>query len=107
MHRAAVTKSRIDYPGSIEVDSELMEACGLAPYEAVLIADLNNGNRLETYVVPSEPGSKDIIILGAAARLVNPGDRVIILNFAMMTEEEKKAHKPNVIVLDEKNNIIG
>jgi aspartate 1-decarboxylase len=107
MHRAAVTKARIDYPGSIEIDSELMEACGLMPYESVLVADLNNGNRLETYVVPSESGSKDIIILGAAARLVNPGDRIIILNFAYITEDEKKAHKPKVIVLDESNNIIG
>ncbi|MFA5783298.1 MAG: aspartate 1-decarboxylase, partial [Phycisphaerae bacterium] len=72
MHRARVTAARLDYPGSIEIDTELMEACGLLPYESVLVADLSNGNRLETYAVPSEPGSGNVIILGAAARLVNP-----------------------------------
>ena len=107
LHRATVTQSRIDYPGSIEVDSELMKATGLQPYEQVLIADLNNGNRLETYVVPGPTGKKDIDILGAAARLINPDDRIIILNFAYFTEEEIKTHKPKVVVCDEKNNIIG
>jgi len=84
-----------------------MQACNLVPYESVLVADLNNGNRLETYVVPSEPGSKNIVILGAAARLINPGDRIIVLNFAYYTPEEAKKHKAKVIVLDENNNIIG
>jgi aspartate 1-decarboxylase len=107
MHRARVTAARLDYPGSIEIDTELMEACGLLPYESVLVADLSNGNRLETYAVPSEPGSGNVIILGAAARLVNPDDRIIILNFGYYTPEEAKKHSAKVIVLDENNNIIG
>ena len=107
LHRAVVTDARLDYPGSIEVDSELMEAVGLLPYEEVLVADLNNGNRLETYVVPAEAGSKKIGILGAAAKLVSPNDRVIIINYGLYSPEEVKTHKPKVIVLDEKNNIIG
>ena len=107
MHRARVTAARIDYPGSIEIDSELMAACNLMPYEEVLIADLDNGNRLETYVVPTEPGSKNIVVLGAAARLINPDDRIIIINFGYYSSEEIKKHKPKVIVLDKNNNIIG
>ena len=107
LHRAMVTDVRLDYPGSIEVDSELMKAVGLLPYEAVMVADLNNGSRLETYVVPAEAGSKKICILGAAAKLVNPKDRVIIINFGLYSPEEAKSHKPKVIVLDEKNKIIG
>jgi aspartate 1-decarboxylase len=107
IHRAKVTAAKLDYPGSIEIDAELMDVCNLLPYESVLVADLNNGSRLETYVVPAEPGSKDIVILGAAARLINPGDRIIVLNFAYFTAEEAKKHKVKVIVLDENNNIIG
>jgi aspartate 1-decarboxylase len=107
IHRAKVTAAKLDYPGSIEIDAELMAACGLEPCESVLVADLNNGSRVETYVVPAEPGSKNIIILGAAARLINPGDRIIVLNFAYYTPEEAKKHKAKVIVLDENNDIIG
>ena len=107
LHRATVTVSRLDYPGSIEIDSDLRKMVGLEPYELVLIADLNNGNRLETYVVPGPAGGKDIVILGAAARLINPDDRIIILNFAYLTEEELKTHKPKIAVLDDKNNVIG
>lgn len=107
IHRAKVTAAKLDYPGSIEIDAELMQACNLQPYESVLIADLNNGSRLETYVVPSQAGSRQIVILGAAARLINPGDRIIILNFAYYTAEEAKKHRARVIVLDEDNNIIG
>jgi len=107
IHRAAVTGARVDYPGSIEIDAELMQVCGLLSYESVLVADLDNGNRLETYVVPAEAGSKKIVILGAAARLINPGDRVIIINFGYYSQDELKDHKPNVIVLDKDNNIIG
>ena len=77
IHRAMVTAAKVDYPGSIEIDAELMQACNLMPYESVLVADLNNGNRLETYVVPAEKGSENVIVLGAAARLINPGDRIL------------------------------
>jgi aspartate 1-decarboxylase len=107
IHRAKVTGAKLDYPGSIEIDADLMAACGLLSYESVLLADLNNGSRLETYVVPGEPGSKAVVVLGAAARLINPGDRLIVLNFGYYTPDEAKKHKAKVIVLDENNNIIG
>jgi aspartate 1-decarboxylase len=105
LHRARVTETKLHYPGSIAIDSELMEAAGILPYESVLIADLNNGNRLETYVVPAEAGSRCIVILGAAAQLIKPKDIVIILSFAFLTPEEAKEFKPKIAVLDENNNI--
>jgi aspartate 1-decarboxylase len=106
LHRARVTETKLHYPGSIAIDSELMEVVGILPYESVLVADLNNGNRLETYVVPAEAGSLDIVILGAAAHLVKPKDIVIILGFGFLTPEEAKDYKPKIAVLDEGNNII-
>jgi aspartate 1-decarboxylase len=105
IHRATVTDSLADYPGSIGIDSKLMEAVGIMPYETVLVADVTNGNRLETYVVPEEAGSGKICILGAAARLMQKGDIVIIMGFAWMTPEEAKSFKPKVIVATEKNGI--
>lgn len=107
IHRAKVTETKLHYPGSIAVDSELLDAAGLLPYEAVLIADIDNGSRLETYAVPAEPGSKKIVILGAAAQLIKPKDTIIILSFALFSLDEAKTHKPKVIVLDENNNIIN
>ena len=107
LHRATVTETQIDYPGSIKVDPELMEAAGLLPYEAVLIADITNGSRCETYVVPAGIGSKDVIIMGAAARMINAKDIVIILGFGLFTPEEMKTHKPKVVVLGENNKIIS
>ena len=105
LHRARVTEAKLHYPGSIAIDSELMEAAGILPYESVLIADLNNGNRLETYAVPAEAGSRRIVILGAAAQLIKPKDIVIILSFGFFTPEEAKEFKPKIVVLDEDNNI--
>ena len=105
LHRARVTDARLDYPGSIEIDSELMEAAGILPYESVLIADLNNGSRVETYVVPAEAGSGAVVILGAAARLIKAKDVVIILSFGFFTPEEAAKLKPKVVVLDENNKI--
>lgn len=106
LHRARVTETKLHYPGSIAVDSALMEAAGILPYESVLIADLNNGNRLETYVVPAQAGSGQIVILGAAAQLIHEKDIVIILSFGFLTPEEAKEFKPKIAVLDENNNII-
>ena len=105
LHRARVTETKLHYPGSIAIDSALMEAAGILPYESVLIADLNNGNRLETYVVPAEAGSRQIIVLGAAAQLIHEKDIVIILSFGLLTPEEAKEFKPKIAVLDENNNI--
>ena len=105
LHRARVTETKLHYPGSIAIDSELMEAAGILPYESVLIADLNNGNRLETYAVPAQAGSRQIVILGAAAQLIKSKDIVIILSFGFLTPEEAKEFKPKTVVLDENNNI--
>ena len=106
LHRARVTSVKLDYPGSIGIDSELMAAAGIVCYEKVLVADLTNGNRLETYVVPAEAGSKQIEILGAAAHLIQEKDIVIIMGFGLFTPEEAREHKPKVVVLDENNDII-
>lgn len=105
LHRATVTDTKLHYPGSIEIDSTLMEAAGILPYEFVLVADLNNGSRLETYAVPAEANSGKVVILGAAARLIDPGDIIIIFSFGFYTSEEAKKVKPKVIVLDENNKI--
>jgi len=106
LHRAAVTEAKLNYPGSIGIDSALMEAAGILPYESVLVADINNGNRLETYVVPEDAGSGKIVILGAAAQLIKLKDRVIIIGFGLFSPEEAKEHKPKVVVLDENNRIV-
>jgi len=105
LNRATVTDTKLHYPGSIEIDSDLMEAAGILPYESVLVADLNNGNRVETYVVPAEASSGQVVILGAAAKLIAPKDIVIILSFGFFIPEEAKEFKPKVIVLDENNKI--
>jgi len=106
LHRARVTETKLHYPGSIAIDSALMEAAGILPYESVLIADLNNGNRLETYAVPAESGSGQIVILGAAAQLIQKKDVVIILSFGFLTLEEAREFKPKIAVLDENNKVI-
>jgi aspartate 1-decarboxylase len=106
LHRARITSTKVDYPGSIGIDSELMAAAGIVSYEKVLIGDLTNGNRLETYVVPIEAGSKQIEVLGAAARLIEEKDIVIIMGFGLFTPEEARVHKAQVVVLDENNDII-
>ena len=105
LHQVTVTATKLHYSGSIAIDSELMETAGILPYEAVIIADVDNGNRLETYVVPAEAGSRDVIIMGAAARLMNPKDIVIILSFGLFAPDKAQKHKPKVVVLGEKNKI--
>jgi aspartate 1-decarboxylase len=106
LHRARVTDAKLQYPGSIEVDESLLWSAGIMPYESVLVADVNNGNRFETYAVPGEPGSGRIVVLGAAARLVKPKDTIIILAFAYCTPEEAAQLVPKVVVLDENNRIV-
>jgi aspartate 1-decarboxylase len=106
LHRAHVTDAKLHYPGSIEIDENLLWAAGIMPYEAVTIADLNNGNRLETYAVPGEPGSGRVVILGAAAQLVRPKDIIIIFSFAYCTPDEAAALEPKVVALDENNRVV-
>jgi aspartate 1-decarboxylase len=105
IHRATVTGVKVDYPGSVAVDPVLLEAAGIAPYEEVLLANVTNGKRVETYVIPAETGSGDLVVLGAAGRLFNVNDIVIVMNFAYYTPEEVKSIKPKVIVADKNNKI--
>lgn len=106
IHRAVVKQAEPDYVGSITIDPILMEAAGIREYQYVQVADVENGNRLETYTIEGEPGSGMICLNGAAARLVNPGDHVIIMAYATMTPEEADRHVPNVVFVDENNRII-
>lgn len=106
LHCARVTDTKLHYAGSVAVDSELMDAVGFLPYESVIIANLNNGSRLETYIIPAEAGSGEVVVMGAAARLISPKDIVIIFSFAFVTPEEAKEFKPKVVALDEKNRIV-
>ena len=105
LHRARVTETKLHYPGSLAIDAELMQKAGILLYEAVTVANLNNGARLETYAVPAEAGSKQIIVLGAAAKLISVGDIVIVFSFGYYSPEEAEDVKPRVVVLDENNNI--
>ena len=105
IHRARVTEIRLNYPGSILIDSTLMKKTGILPYEGVLVADLTNGNRFETYAVPAPANSGQVIVLGAAARRVKKNDIVIIFSFAYCTPAEAKKLKPKVILMDENNKI--
>ena len=105
IHRATVVQSELDYVGSITIDEELMEAAGIYEYEKVQIADVNNGNRFETYVISGEKGSGMISLNGAAAHMVNIGDKVIIMSYAQMTPDEIKDNKPKVVFVDDDNKI--
>ena len=105
LHRATVTDTKLHYPGSIAIDAVLMAAVDILPYESVLIADLTNGSRLETYAVPAEANSGKIAILGAAAQLIKPKDLIIIFSFVYCTPDEAGKLKPKVVVLDENNKI--
>ncbi|MBQ1327969.1 MAG: aspartate 1-decarboxylase [Eubacterium sp.] len=106
IHRAVVTQAALNYVGSITVDEELMEASGILEYEKVQVADVDNGNRLETYVIAGERGSGIICLNGAAARLVSEGDKVIIMSYAQMTAEEFADNPPKVVFVNEKNQIV-
>ena len=105
LHRAHVTETRLDYPGSILIDSKLMKAANILPYEGVMIADLNNGNRMETYAVPAPENSGDIIILGAAAKLAKKNDIIIVFSFAYCSPQEARKLKPKVVLLDNHNKM--
>ncbi|OAJ73469.1 L-aspartate 1-decarboxylase [Brevibacillus sp. SKDU10] len=105
IHRATVTEANLNYVGSITIDKEILDALDLLPNEKVQIVNNNNGARLETYIIEGEPGSGVICLNGAAARLVQPGDVVIIIAYAMMTDEQARKHKPKVAIMDEHNKI--
>ena len=106
IHRAKVTQADIDYVGSITIDSDLLSESGIMEYEKVQIADVNNGNRFETYTIAGEAGSGIICLNGAAAKCVNVGDAIIIMAYADMTPEEAATHKPTVLFVNEKNQLV-
>ena len=106
IHRATVTDANLNYEGSITIARDLMDAANILPYEKVGVLDVNNGNRLDTYVIEGPAGSGVICLNGAAARLVQPGDLVIIVAYATMSEDEAKAWKPTVIHVNAKNEIV-
>lgn len=103
IHRATVTEANLNYVGSITIDEDLMETADLLENEKVQIVNNNNGARLETYVIPGPRGSGVICLNGAAARLVQPGDQVIIISYAQMSDEELRHHKPTVVFVNEGN----
>ena len=105
LHRATITQTDLDYHGSITIDSDLLVRSGILPAERVEVANLANGARFATYVIAGDAGSGVIGINGAAARLCEIGDRVIILAYALMEEDEAAGHKPIVLVLDGQNRV--
>lgn len=104
IHRVTVTEARLDYIGSITIDEDLLDAANILPGERVYIVNNNNGARLDTYTIPGERGSGTICLNGAAARLVQPGDIVIIMAYTTMTPDEARAFKPAVIFPDTATN---
>lgn len=105
IHCATVTEANLAYMGSITIDEALMEAAGILHNERVQVVDNNNGARLETYVIPGARGSGVICLNGAAARLAQPGDVVIIMAYALFPEAEARSYAPTVVMVDEKNRI--
>jgi aspartate 1-decarboxylase len=105
IHRATVTAANLNYVGSITIDIELLEAADILPQEKVQVVNNNNGARFETYVIAGERGSGIICVNGAAARLVQPGDIVIIISYGLFTDEEARKLQPKVILVDENNKI--
>ena len=106
IHNATVTFTDVNYHGSITIDEDLLSASGLLPNEAVIVADSENGNRFETYVIVGEPGSGTVGINGAAARLSKVGNRVIIMSFAHLTPQEAAEHRSRVVIVDAKNRAV-
>lgn len=106
IHGARVTEANLDYVGSITIDEDLMDAASLLKNEKVQIVNNNNGNRLETYVIPGERGSGVICLNGAAARLVHPGDTIIIISYGIFDKKESGEFKPEIVFVNEKNKVV-
>ena len=105
IHRATVTDANLNYEGSVTIDEDLMTAADLLPHERVQVVNVNNGARFETYVLPGDAGTDVVCLNGAAARLGEIGDRVIIISYAHFDEAEAAAHQPRVVTVDESNRI--
>ena len=105
IHRAKITESCVEYVGSITIDRDLMDAAEIIAGECVLVADMTDGARFETYVMEGERGSGTICVNGAAARLVSTGDEIIIMAFAYLQEDQAKSFKPAIVLVDDKNKL--
>lgn len=103
IHRATVTDANLNYKGSITLDRDLMDAADLMAHERVQVVNNNNGARFETYVIEGKRGSGIVCLNGAAARLVHPGDVVIVISYAMMNDEEARSHQPQIVTVDAQN----
>lgn len=106
LHRAVVTDGNLHYEGSLGIDSRFLDMLGLLPYEKILVGDITNGNRFETYIIPEPAGSGAIVLNGAVAHLSKPGNILVIMAFTHMTPEEAATWKPKVIVLEDNNKKI-
>jgi aspartate 1-decarboxylase len=106
IHRGTVTACRLGYEGSLTVDVELIERAGMLVNQKIQVLNINNGERLETYLIAGERGKREIIVNGPAARLAQAGDRVVVIAYASLNEEEVLRHKPVVVVLDERNQVV-
>ena len=107
LHRATVTDANVNYVGSITIDADLLDQAGIGEFEAVLVANLNNGTRHETYVMAGERGAGQVISNGAAARLCHAGDKVIIFSFGYVDAAEVPDHRPTILVMSEDGNRVG
>ena len=105
IHRATVTDANLNYVGSITIDRELLEAAGMRVGQKVDIVNVNNGERFSTYIIPGEAGKREICLNGAAARLVHPGDKIIVIAYAAMEEKEADAFRPRIVILNDDNSI--
>ena len=103
LHLARITEVKPDYEGSLTIDRDLMDAIKLLPYEKILVSNMENTNRFETYVIPAKPGSRTICLNGPAARLGSIGDRLVILAFSIVPTDEARTHRPLILVLDKDN----
>ncbi|MCM8543201.1 MAG: aspartate 1-decarboxylase [Lentisphaeraceae bacterium] len=105
IHKARITMADLHYEGSLGIDQDLMDVVGIRPWEKILVVNINNGERLETYAIPSPRGSKEFLLNGAAARKGSVGDQIIIMSFGEISEGEADSFLPNIIVMDQDNNI--
>jgi aspartate 1-decarboxylase len=106
IHRATVTGSELDYVGSLTLSPELLKAADIGVHELVQVVNINNGARFETYAIAGQPGAGEVVANGAAARLVQRGDKIIIITYAQLTDSEIAGHQPQVVHVDDENRVI-
>ena len=105
VHRITVTERNVEYEGSLTLDKSLMDACGMVPFEKIDVYDVENGNRFSTYLIEGEPGSGACCVNGAAARLVERGDRLIVASYCAVEEREVSGHRPRIVLVDARNRL--